>query len=68
MKFVQLNKGAEKRLKQGHLWIYSNEINVRQTPLKSFEPGEQVQIKTSAEKVIGTAFMSPSSLIAGSLF
>ena len=65
MKFVQLNKGAEKRLKQGHLWIYSNEINVRQTPLKSFEPGEQVQIKTSAEKVIGTAFMSPSSLIAG---
>ena len=65
MKYVQLNKGAEKRLKQGHLWIYSNEINVKQTPLKSFEPGEQVQIKTSAEKIIGTAFMSPSSLIAG---
>tara|TARA_R110001592_G_scaffold89971_6_gene264687 strand:+ start:4989 stop:6176 length:1188 start_codon:yes stop_codon:yes gene_type:complete len=65
MKYVQLNKGAEKRLKQGHLWIYSNEIDVKKTPLKSFEPGEQVQVKTSADKVMGTAFMSPASLIAG---
>ena len=65
MNYVQLNKGAEKRLKQGHLWIYSNEIDVKKTPLKSFEPGEQVQIKSHTEKLMGTAFMSPSSLIAG---
>ena len=65
MQYVQLNKGAEKRLKQGHLWIYSNEIDVKKTPLKSFEPGEQVQVKSQADKVIGTAFMSPASLIAG---
>lgn len=67
MKHVQLNKGAEKRLKQGHLWIYSNEIDVKKTPLKSFEPGEQVQVKSHSDKVIGTAFMSPASLIAGRL-
>jgi 23S rRNA (cytosine1962-C5)-methyltransferase len=67
MKYVQLNKGAEKRLKQGHLWIYSNEIDVKKTPLKSFEPGEQVQVKSHSDKVMGTAFMSPASLIAGRL-
>lgn len=67
MKFVQLNKGAEKRLKQGHLWVYSNEVDVKATPLKSFEPGEQVQIKSSTGKLLGTAFVSPSSLIAGRL-
>lgn len=65
MNFIQLNKGAEKRLKQGHLWVYSNEIDVRKTPLKSFEPGEQVQVKSYTEKLMGTAFMSPASLIAG---
>ncbi len=65
MKYVQLNKGAEKRLKQGHLWIYSNEVDVKKTPLKSFEPGEQVQVKSHTDKVLGTAFMSPASLIAG---
>lgn len=65
MNYVQLNKGAEKRLKQGHLWIYSNEIDVKKTPLKSFEPGEQVQIKSHSDKLMGTAFMSPASLIAG---
>ncbi len=65
MNYVQLNKGAEKRLKQGHLWIYSNEVDVKKTPLKSFEPGEQVQVKSHTDKVLGTAFMSPASLIAG---
>jgi 23S rRNA (cytosine1962-C5)-methyltransferase len=65
MKYVQLNKGAEKRLKQGHLWIYSNEIDVKKTPIKSFEPGEQVQVKSNSDKLLGTAFMSPASLIAG---
>ncbi|MFT6029767.1 MAG: 23S rRNA (cytosine1962-C5)-methyltransferase [Oleiphilaceae bacterium] len=65
MKYVQLNKGAERRLKQGHLWIYSNEIDVKKTPIKSFEPGEQVQVKSNSDKLLGTAFMSPASLITG---
>lgn len=62
---LRLNKGADKRLKQGHLWIYSNEVDISKTPLKSFGPGEQVQVETSGGRIIGTAFVSPSSLICG---
>jgi len=64
---LQLNKGAERRLKQGHLWIYSNEIDVKTNPLQSFTPGEQVCVKSHSGREMGTAFMSPSSLIAGRL-
>ena len=67
MNVLQLNKGAEKRLKQGHLWVYSNEVNVKATPLKSFTPGEQVLVKDHTGREMGVAFMSPSSLICGRL-
>lgn len=62
-----LNKGADKRLKQGHLWIYSNEVDTKLSPLKSFQAGEQVQVKNAAGKLIGTAFVSPEALICGRL-
>jgi len=65
MNVLQLNKGAEKRLKQGHLWIYSNEVDVKATPLKLFTPGEQVIVKDHNGREMGIAFMSPSSLICG---
>ena len=64
-KVLSLKKGADKRLKQGHLWIYSNEIDTQKSPLKDFTPGEQVKVVNLGGKEIGTAFVSPSSLIAG---
>jgi len=64
-KTLRLNKGADRRLKQGHLWIYSNEVDIKATPLKLFEPGEQVQIQNSSGREMGTAFVSPASLICG---
>ena len=67
MHYIQLNKGAEKRLKQGHLWIYSNEIDSGKVSLKAFQAGDQVQIKDHTERLMGTAFISPTSLIAGRL-
>ena len=32
---LRLNKNADRRLKAGHLWIYSNEVDIKETPLKS---------------------------------
>ena len=56
---------AEKRLKSGHLWIYSNEVDNQKTPLKAIQSGEQVSIQNPQGKVIAYALMNPNSLICG---
>ena len=64
---VCLKKGQERRLNQGHLWIYSNEIDTQKTPLKNFRPGEQVVVKTSQGKDLGIAYINSQSLISARL-
>ncbi|WP_020413871.1 class I SAM-dependent rRNA methyltransferase [Microbulbifer sp. VTAC004] len=62
-----LNRGAERRLKRGHLWIYSNEVDTKRSPLKGIEPGSLCQVLDSQGKLLGTAFINPSQLICGRL-
>ena len=64
---VYLKKGQERRLNQGHLWLYSNEIDIRKTPLKNFRAGEQVVVTSSQGKTLGIAYINPHSLIAARL-
>ncbi len=61
---VHLKKGQERRLNQGHLWIYSNEINTQKSPLKSFTAGEQVVVVSHQGKTLGLAYINPHSLIS----
>ena len=65
LKTLKLNSGAELRLRGGHLWIYSNEVDNRATPLKSFAPGEQVIVETDRGKPLGVAYVNPNTLICG---
>ncbi len=60
---VYLRKGQERRLNQGHLWIYSNEIDTQKSPLKSFTAGEQVVILSPQGKPLAIAYINPNSLI-----
>jgi 23S rRNA (cytosine1962-C5)-methyltransferase len=64
---LQLNSQADRRLKRGHLWIYSNEVDVKQTPLKAFQPGEQALVCNHAGKPLGIATINPNTLICGRL-
>ena len=41
---LKLRKDQERRILAGHLWIYSNEIDTRATPLTGFEAGAPVRI------------------------
>jgi 23S rRNA (cytosine1962-C5)-methyltransferase len=65
---LKLKSQADRRLRAGHLWIYSNEVDVQATPLKDFEPGQQVRVENSAGKAMGLAYINPHSLICGRVF
>ena len=60
---LRLKKNADRRLKAGHLWLYSNEIDTDATPLKDFEPGGQAVIEAANGKPMGVAYVNPHSLI-----
>ncbi|NVD35568.1 class I SAM-dependent rRNA methyltransferase [Marinobacter lutaoensis] len=64
---LYLRKGAERRLRAGHLWVYSNEVDIRRSPLTAFEPGDQAEVRASNDKPLGTVFVNPHALICGRL-
>ncbi len=64
---LRLKKRLERRLRGGHLWVYSNEIDTAATPLKAFEAGDPVDIQASNGKSLGTGYVNPNSLICARL-
>ncbi|UCE17707.1 MAG: class I SAM-dependent rRNA methyltransferase [Gemmatimonadota bacterium] len=60
MKRVHLKKNEERRIKKGHLWIYSNEIS---DSLKDYEPGELVDVFDLKSSFVGRGYINPHSLI-----
>ena len=64
---LRLKRNEERRLQAGHVWVFSNEVNVAVTPLKEFEPGEIVQIQAHNGKSLGTGYVNPMSLICARL-
>lgn len=64
---LRLKRQEERRLLGGHLWIYSNEVNIRETPLKQFQAGQQVRVESHSGKFLGIAYVNPQSLICGRL-
>ncbi|MFT7365880.1 MAG: 23S rRNA (cytosine1962-C5)-methyltransferase [Marinobacter psychrophilus] len=64
---LYLRKGAERRLRAGHLWVYSNEVDIKRSPLTGFEAGVQAELRASNDKPLGTVFVNPHALICGRL-
>lgn len=64
---LRLKKNEERRLRAGHLWIYSNEIDTARTPLTGFEPGQPVRIEAANGKPLGSGYVNPHSLICARL-
>lgn len=61
---VLLKANEDRRVRRGHLWIFSNEI--AEAP-KDLVPGQAVQFLTARRAPLGTGFYHPRSLIAGRL-
>ncbi|MBI2380285.1 MAG: class I SAM-dependent rRNA methyltransferase [Gammaproteobacteria bacterium] len=64
---LRLKKNEERRIKSGHLWVYSNEIDVAATPLTGFEPGQPVIVEEQNGRALGLGYVNPHSLIAARL-
>ena len=44
---LRLNANADRRIRGGHLWVFSNEVDTALTPLTAFEPGQQAQLEAA---------------------
>jgi 23S rRNA (cytosine1962-C5)-methyltransferase len=64
---LRLRRGEDRRLRAGHPWIFSNEVDVAATPLTAFAPGQQVQVTTDRGQALGVAYVNPATLIAARL-
>lgn len=62
-----LKPKTDKRIRAGNLWIYSNEIDTQQTPLKSFQSGELVCVLDAQGKALGMATINPNALLCARL-
>ena len=68
IKPLRLKKGHDRRIRSGHPWVFSNEIDTSITPLKTFQAGEEVIVETHDGKTLGVAYINPRSLITARLF
>ena len=64
---MRLKKNEDRRIRAGHVWIFSNEVDVAATPLDGFEPGQLADFQDSTGKSLGNGYVNPHSLICGRL-
>jgi len=67
MNSLRLRKNEDKRLRAGHLWVFSNEVDIAQTPLRGLQPGELAAIEDAKGQPLGIAYVNPDSLICARL-
>lgn len=65
---LTLRRGEDRRLAAGHLWIFSNEVDVAKSPLTSFQPGDCVRVESAQGRPLGSAYVNPGALIAGRVY
>jgi 23S rRNA (cytosine1962-C5)-methyltransferase len=64
---LRLKRNEDRRLNAGHLWIFSNEIDIQQTPLTKLKAGELVRVLAHNDRALGLAYVNPQSLICARL-
>ncbi len=64
---LRLKKNEDRRLRAGHVWVFSNEVDTTATPLTGFEPGQPVVIEDHAGKALGSGYVNPNTLISARL-
>lgn len=64
---LRLKPHEDRRLRAGHLWIYSNEIDAARTPLTAIAPGSLCRLEDARGAVLGVATVNPHALLCARL-
>lgn len=64
---LRLKPHEERRLRAGHLWVYSNEVDTAKTPLAAVEPGGLCRIVDARGKPLGLGYANPHTLLCARL-
>ncbi|MGH8445464.1 MAG: class I SAM-dependent rRNA methyltransferase [Solimonas sp.] len=60
---IKLKAREERRLRAGHLWVYSNEIEAG-PEFRNIEPGSLCRVLDSRGKPLGLGYINPRTLLA----
>ena len=60
---LRLKRGEDRRLRAGHLWVFSNEVDIAATPLTGFTPGAYARVHDYRDQFLGYAYVNPHALI-----
>ncbi len=61
MKTLRLKPGEDRRIREGHPWVFANEIA---SPLSDYPAGEVVDLEDAGGEFVGRGYVNPHSLIA----
>ena len=67
MRKLWLKKNEDRRIRAGHLWVFSNEVDTQKSPLADFAPGEEATLCDARGASLGSVCLNPASLICARL-
>lgn len=67
MRKLWLKKNEDRRIRAGHLWVFSNEVDTQKSPLTDFAPGEEATLCDARGASLGSVCLNPASLICARL-
>lgn len=60
---LRLKLGEDRRLRAGHVWVFSNEVDTAATPLAQFLSGALAAVHDHRDQFLGYAYVNPHALI-----
>jgi 23S rRNA (cytosine1962-C5)-methyltransferase len=60
---LRLKRNEDRRLRAGHLWVFSNEVDNEATPLTALPSGAMVRVLSDRDQFQGYAYVNPHALI-----
>lgn len=60
---LKLKRNEDRRISAGHMWVFSNEVDIAATPITAFKAGDVCEVRSDRDKFLGFAYVNPRTLI-----